>query len=162
MKTDAILSKSKNVRRHFVIISLLIMVVFQLKYVIQYEHPIFQRYLKIEEQGLERSALLGRGSDFRDLVLFLRSNIPEDASILLPPGAWNQWYTHVGFMQYFLYPRTIHNCGKNEIPACIARMNPSNTFYIPRFYGFPPPELLDDSWQYVPQSPDFGLYMPKQ
>ena len=150
-------------RRHFVLISLIIMVIFQLEYVIQHQaYPSFQRLLKIEEQGLERSALLGRGSDFRDLVLFLRSNIPEDASILLPPGAWNQWYTHVGFMQYFLYPRTIHNCGKNEIPACIARMNPSNTFYIPRFYGFPPPELLDDSWEYIPQSPDFGLYIPEQ
>jgi len=162
MKTGAILSKSKNLKRHFVLISLLFMVIFQLKYVIQYETPIFQRLLKIEEKGLERSALLERGSDGRDLIMFLVANIPEDASVLLPPSAWPQWYAHVGFMQYFLYPRTIHNCGKDEIVACIARMNPSTTFYIPRFYGFPPPELLDDSWEYIPQSPDFGLYIPDQ
>ena len=162
MKTGAIFSKSKNLRRHFVLISLLFMVIFQLKYVIQYETPIFQRLLKIEEQGLERSALLERGSNGRDLIMFLVANIPEDASVLLPPGAWPQWYAHVGFMQYFLYPRTIHNCGKDEIVACITRMNPSTTFYIPRFYGFPPPEFLDDSWEYIPQSPDFGLYRPEQ
>lgn len=162
MKTGAILSKSKNLRKSLILIALLVMVIFQLKYVIQKDYPIFQSLLMIEEQGWERSAVLARRSDFRDLVLFLKSNIPEDAPVLLPPGAWNKWYTHVGFMQYFLYPRTIHNCGVDEVPACISRMNPSNTFHIPRFYGFPPPELLDDSWEYIPQSPDFGLYIPEQ
>ena len=49
---------------------------------------------------------------------FVRETTPDDARIILPPRLPRRTTAHVALMQYFLYPRDIHNCGLAEVEAC--------------------------------------------
>ena len=58
------------------------------------------------------------GKQFYNYVLFVKTNTPEDSTLLIPPfPAW-QWAQtgNIPYMTYFLYPRTLLN-GKEYTPG---------------------------------------------
>lgn len=107
-----------------------------------------------------RSARSLEGEEFAQYIQFLRDKVPADAKIMLPPRTIFHPVAHLGLMQFLLFPRELHNCGPNEIDACIDRINTSENFYIIGVWDFPPTDLVNPSRQLQIFSEDLGLYLP--
>lgn len=108
----------------------------------------------------QRAAALQEDEDFAGFIAFLRQNIPEDARVILPPNKPERPLAHIGFMQYYLFPREIHNCGVNEVDDCILRVTGRNT-YILGLPDFPPRALAQQSKRFVGYHDDYGVFVPK-
>ena len=108
----------------------------------------------------ERAAVLQEDEEFAAFIGFLREHIPEDARVILPPSKPERPLAHVGFMQYYLFPREIHNCGVNEVDDCILRVTGRNT-YILALPDFPPRKLALLSKRFVGFRDDYGVFVPK-
>jgi hypothetical protein len=121
---------------------------------------ISDSWVRREMPAWERAAIFEEGEDFAGLIAFLRTQIPEDGRLILPPSQPQRLLAHVGFMQYFLFPRDIHNCGVGEVEACILRVVGSKT-YILALPDFPPRGLAERSKYYIPYSDDYGVFAPQ-
>lgn len=128
----------------------------------------FERFLKPELQrtlrvwsppAVERAALFLEGEDFLGYIRFLREHIPEDARVILPPHQPPSTFSNLYFVQYFLFPRDLHNCGSDEVEACIERVTGSNT-YVLALEQFPPRALASRHKLYVPFNSEIGLFVP--
>jgi hypothetical protein len=108
----------------------------------------------------ERTALFLIGEDFADYVGFLREQIPEDGRVILPPHFSTDAESYVPMMQYFLFPRDIHNCGRDEVEECVQRVRGLNTFIL-AIEDFPPQDLAIEHKDYIPFADDRGLYVPR-
>ena len=108
----------------------------------------------------ERSATMLGGRDFAGYIRFLRDETPADARIILPPQIPVRPIAHVGLMQYFLFPRDIHNCGISEVEACVLRVSGPNT-YILAVQGFPPKHLAELSKYIIQYEDELGVYAPR-
>jgi hypothetical protein len=113
-----------------------------------------------EDPAWERAAVLQEGQVFAGYIAFLRSHIPKEARVILPPTRPQRPLAHIGFMQYYLFPRDIHNCGYDEVDDCILRVVGRNTFIL-GLPDFPPRELAELSKQFVPYQDDYGVFIPK-
>ncbi len=108
----------------------------------------------------ERAARLLGGDEFAEYIKFLRERIPEDSRVIIPPRPPIRAYTHVGIMQYFLFPREIHNCGVDEVEACVERARESQ-FYILAIQDFPPKALARQQTVYIPFGDALGVFAPE-
>lgn len=113
----------------------------------------------IELPAWKRAAIYLGGQQFADYIEFVRLHAPEDARVILPPREPVATFSNVGFVQYFLFPRDIHNCGINEVEDCIRRVQGENTYILGVGY-FPPPELASQFKNYLPFDDELGLYVP--
>ncbi len=109
---------------------------------------------------VEKSALTTWTVEFSEYIAFLREILPEDARVILPPNKFSPPIDNVGYMQYLLFPREIHNCGPDEIEACVLRATGSNT-YILSSHNFPPKELAERHKILIESSGGFGVYVPR-
>jgi hypothetical protein len=120
-----------------------------------------QVWLMRDMSPIQKSAMMTWTKEFSDYIGFLNNVIPEDAKVIIPPNNSGLPLDNVGYIQYLLFPRDIHNCGQNEIEACILRVTGSNT-YILANSNFPPKELAEQSKTYIKFSDGYGVYVPKQ
>lgn len=97
---------------------------------------------------------------FAEFVLFLRVTIPSNAKVVLPPNFSGAPTDHVGFMQYFLFPREIINCGPDEVDECTLRVSGPHT-YIIKVRDFPPSALAELSKIYIEFNAEYGVYVPQ-
>jgi hypothetical protein len=116
--------------------------------------------LRWQSPAWERAAVVQEGEDFAGYIAFLRSRIPEHARVILPPNDPPRSVAHMGFMQYYLFPRDIHNCGVNEIDDCILRVTGKNT-YVVGLPDFPPRALAELSKHFIQYKDDLGVFAPK-
>ena len=107
-----------------------------------------------------RAAALENGVEFAGYISFLRAQVPEDGRVVLPPWQWQETVAHVGFMQYFLFPRELHNCGLDEVPACTLRASGRNTFIV-ALPDFPPRELAEQAKRFISYQDGMGVFVPK-
>lgn len=91
---------------------------------------------------------------------FMRETVPEESRVILPPHSGGGVYEHIGLMQYFLGPRDIVNCGRNEVEACVLRVSGEST-YILAAGNFPPHDVAEESKRYIEYDNDLGVYVPK-
>lgn len=110
--------------------------------------------------SIERSAANAWDQTFAEYIVFLRSTIPLEARVVLPPNFSGAPADHVGFMQYFLLPREVLNCGPNEVEECTLRVSGPDS-YILRVRDFPPPTLAELSKIYVAFNEEYGVYVPQ-
>jgi hypothetical protein len=108
----------------------------------------------------ERAAIFEEGEEFAGFISFLRSQVPEDGRVILAPAQTQKRLAHIGYMQYFLFPRDIHNCGAEEVDECILRVVGPKT-YIMALPGFPPRDLAERSKRYVPFTDEYGVFAPE-
>lgn len=108
----------------------------------------------------QRGAQALEGSDFASYLEFVRDHVPPDAQVMLPPRTVVSPYAHIYLMQYFLYPRRLHNCGPNEVEACMGRIQTNPEFYILGLRHFPPRDLAEIGKDYVPFNDDIGVFVP--
>jgi hypothetical protein len=120
-----------------------------------------QIFLMRDMTPIQKSALTTWTAEFSEYIQFLREEIPEDAKVILPPNNSSPPIDNLGYMQYLLYPREIHNCGLDEIEACVLRASGSNTFIL-SYHDFPPRELAGATKRLIEFSHQFGLFVPKQ
>lgn len=97
--------------------------------------------------------------DFGGYIGFVRENVPEDAKVILPPREFGSAFEHIGLMQYFLFPRRIDNCGRNEVEACIKRVTGPKT-YILGLSFFPPRDLAEEYKAFIQYDGNMGIYAP--
>ena len=107
----------------------------------------------------ERTAVLLEGKDFLDYLRFLHEVIPEDARVILPPRRPPSVFSNIYYAQYFLFPRDLHNCGVNEVEACVRRATGPNT-YILALDNFPPRDLASEHRIYIPFDEEIGVFAP--
>ena len=107
----------------------------------------------------ERTAIILHGEEIAGFLGFLRETVPEDARIILPPRMRGTLFEHIGMMQYFLGPRDIHNCGPNEIEACVQRATGENTYILAVDY-FPPRDLASETRRLISYNDDWGVFAP--
>lgn len=108
----------------------------------------------------ERTALYLGGEEFAAYIGFLRQQVPEDGRVILPPRLPLSNFSYVGYVQYYLFPRDIHNCGVNEVEACVERATGSNT-YILAIDDFPPVELASLHKRLVSFNDHLGVFVPR-
>jgi hypothetical protein len=108
--------------------------------------------------GFVRSANASYGGDFAAYISFLRTSIPEQATVLIPPDpAHNYPINDLFLMQYLLFPRQVETCP----PDCRARIVESGTFILTE-QDFPPAEQVPTSKQLVIFAIPLGLYTPEK
>jgi hypothetical protein len=109
----------------------------------------------------ERSARLAFGDDFSEYVSFLRSRVPEEATLVIPRQDADYVFGHVGMMQYFMQPRTIINCAQGAIvEECIRNLG-GKDIYILAVGHYPPQEEALLRRDYVAFDERRGVYIPR-
>ena len=91
-----------------------------------------------------RSARFYLGRAGAEYLNFLRSVVPEDAPIVIPPGAVQ--FSEQNVLQFYLMPRAAVGCpceSQETLPkACVAcLLAPSH--FIPAIGEFPPDSIMD-------------------
>ena len=110
--------------------------------------------------AIDRSAIFTEGRGFAEYMSFLRDTIPENAKVVMPPHQPVQPLSNLGFVQYFLMPRTIINCGIDEVRECVLRMTGEHS-YIVTAWKFPPKDAAESVKKFIPFRNELGVYAPK-
>ena len=110
--------------------------------------------------AIDRSAILTEGMEFAEYMSFLRDTVPENAKVVMPPHQPVQPLSNLGYVQYFLMPRTIINCGSNEVRECVLRMTGEHS-YIVTAWKFPPKDAAESVKKFIPFRNELGVYAPK-
>lgn len=110
----------------------------------------------------QRAAVALEGEEFGEYIRFVRERVPPDGRVMLPPHSFVGPQSHVGLMQYFLFPRDLHNCGRNEVEACIRRVSEDPDFYVLAVRGFPPRELAEEGKDFVTFDGAQGVFVPEE
>ena len=122
--------------------------------------PTGKRVWSLRAQpSLVRAGILLEGRRFGEYLSFVRETVPEDGRVILPPHSNGGPFTYITLMQYFLFPRDIHNCGSNEVEECILRVTGENT-YILALRNFPPRDIAAQVKRLVPFDEEIGVYAP--
>lgn len=117
--------------------------------------------------AMARSLLMGEGYSYRsdagdlELVEFLRSEVPEDALLVLPSRHGGRGkFTDRNYMQYFMYPRRIASCSWEWSFDQCYRLMIHEDGYLLRTEGFPQMHEPEGRMRYIPFDEDTGLYVP--
>lgn len=122
--------------------------------------PRFTRAWNLRElEDWQRAAILAEGDEFGEFISFIRDHVPPESRVIIPPHNIRRPYAHMGLMQFYLFPRDIHNCGVGEVEACVSRIGAPTT-YILAVPGFPPRDLAEIRLNFEEFHDDFGLYVP--
>jgi len=153
---------SSTVTKATVLLIVSLAVLFQTNVVFnKHISPMMNRISSLSGKSMMyRAAYLFHGADFAEYIEFLRETVPEDGKVLLPPREPVQPMANIGLMHFFLFPRELHNCGVDEVEACILRMEGSDDFYIVTAWKFPPQELANRVRIFIPLQGDEGVYGP--
>lgn len=122
--------------------------------------PSLKRVWDLRQMGPWERSSLQQGGDIGYYVQFLNKHIPDDALVMIPPRIPQRPVAHIGFMQYYLFPREIHNCGVDEVPECIHRAR-GDRIYILSVEGFPPDDVSVERKSYIAFDQEKGLYVPE-
>jgi len=108
--------------------------------------------------AFSRSADAAFGSDFAKYISFLRTTIPTDATVLIPPSQGSRYFLNdLYLMQYLLFPRHVVTCRSD----CTQLISAPYTFIISQD-EFPSVGSIPFSKQFIPFSESLGLYAPRK
>ncbi len=117
----------------------------------------------------DRSAVFFLGHRAAAYVDFIESVTPEDASLVIPPGA--EWLSSQSVLLFYLLPRSAIACqcvqgaDADSLPESCIQCLRSPESYIPAIGDFPPAEAVDDIKDFIPYDQDtgwfHGIYVPK-
>lgn len=142
---------------------LLVACVFQLSVLLPPQTGALTEILRgsLPAAAIERSAYFAFGKPFDDYVVFLRSHIPNDSLVIVPPDSADYILGNQFIAQYFLFPRRVANCSLNvDLDTCVASLTGPKT-YILAVGGFPPREIALQIKEYIAFGADRGVYVPR-
>lgn len=164
MKFTHLVLSSKNLFKQYWRIVLLVVAISVQLFVLgkDYIFPwAYKIWLIRETPAIERSAIFSKDvTGSSEYIKFIRDVVPSerDAKVILPhKEIWGP-FTHIGFMQYFLYPRLVDNCHK-PIDKCVLNLMGEKT-YILSVPGFPPHDVASQIKIYLPFDGEWGIFMP--
>jgi hypothetical protein len=90
--------------------------------IVKYNRPFF--ILKNINLSYDKKMEMVVGKVPYDFALFIKSNTPEDSTILIPPQGfpWSQT-SNVEYLRYFLYPRNLINGNEKDSKVDIRRVD---------------------------------------
>ena len=148
--------------RIWILIGLMIVALLQAAQLIR--GPLLERFAQVayvrSEPPRYRSAALLLGEDLAAYFEFVREVVPEDAKVLLPPHIPVQPMANFGLMEFFLMPRELHNCGADEVEACVLRFT-GDSSYILTAWKFPPEDVAEQVKEFIPFGEERGVYSPR-
>ena len=125
--------------------------------------PLRRRIRTVDEMpALERSAYLSFGDEFAQFMALTRENVPEGAVVVVPSMSTDQVYGNPALMSYFLYPRSIRQCGAEEaLEACAQRYATDEQYLISTsiYHAEGSDEVRGKRW--IPYKGDMGIYVPQ-
>jgi hypothetical protein len=80
--------------------------------------------------ALSRSADSAYGYDYMRYIQFLRSTIPEDASVVVTRTAGRPQFDSGSFLQYFLFPRTVRYCPDVSKDECLRSLAAPAVYFL--------------------------------
>lgn len=108
-----------------------------------------------------RSAQLSFGDRFTSYMDFLRTNIPKDARVVIPPLSIDSTYGNQGIVQFFLFPRSIVNCPDVALEAeCLSTFDGASTYFL-YIDGFPSQGVVGETLNFLQYDHGLGLYSPR-
>jgi hypothetical protein len=122
--------------------------------------PLQTRIQTVSElSAIDRSAYLSFGDNFAESMKLLRSWIPQDAAVVVPPMEADEVYGNSALMAYFLYPRTIKHCkGDESFRKCFDRYAGEAKYFLSApNYTLKESEQLDAVWKQVKSG--IGVYV---
>jgi len=125
---------------------------------VRYALPLAAKIVDLRRRSaVYRAAAIMRGERLAEFVEFLQSTVPSDPSskVILPPRSLPSDFTHIGFMQYFLFPRRIDNC-HDPVEPCVLNLTGEHT-YILAVDGFPPPDTARTLKDYIAFDSEWGV-----
>jgi hypothetical protein len=124
--------------------------------------PPFNRIRRVSSlPARERSARLAFGDEFAEYIRFIEEVVPSDATVIVPPVTVDEVLGNEGIVQYYLFPRRVSNCPRNQpIEPCIASLTGSHS-YILAVGGFPPPDVAEQAKVLVRFDDGRGVYVPR-
>jgi hypothetical protein len=124
--------------------------------------PLAKRAWEVrQDPPLERSARLAFGDSYAGYIRFLRTEVPEDALLVVPPKSLAPEYGDIGLVQYFLAPRRIVDCPAGpDLPQCVASMDGKST-YLLAIPEFPPRDSVPENKVFREYVEGFGVYAPR-
>jgi hypothetical protein len=154
-------TSSKSFRRLLRIL-LSLVVIYQIYFVIANYGKLWgSRILRTYKlTSMERSSLFVLGGDGANFIDFIKSVVPPDGVVIIPPGMVE--FSSQNLMQFFLMPRSIPSCQCEINPEeysdyCIQCLQKSN-HYVPAIGNFPDEEIMRGWKQFIPYEQDTGWY----
>ncbi|MGA9190450.1 MAG: glycosyltransferase family 39 protein [Anaerolineales bacterium] len=127
-------------RRKIWTIVLIVGILFQTGFLLrEYVLPWGWRVKQVwDNPRLARSADLSLGPQAKRIIEYVNQVVPEDGTILLPPGQDESRFSVSRSMQYFFFPREVIACPEVGKTACREALS-SPYIYILATSDFPPP-----------------------
>ena len=109
--------------------------------------------------AVSRSADVAYGYDYMRYIQFLRSEIPEGASVVLTLTSGLPQYDQRSFLQYFLIPRNVAYCPQGTMQDCLAEFAAADVYFL---YGpqFGVSDLASYGLRDVPFEGGLGVLAP--
>lgn len=123
--------------------------------------PLAQNLRAVREwPAVERSLRLSFSSELTSYMLFLRANIPEDGTTLLPPTETHPVLGHSGIMQYLLFPRRVTNCPGNPSSDECRELVRTPHLSVLAVGSFPALEMTTTEKRLLQHGTGMGLWLP--
>lgn len=114
----------------------------------------------LDKPGIWRGARFARSINFADYVLFLREQIPETGTVILPPEDVSMWtLANTPAMEFFLAPREIRNCQTLECGGGFIGAD-QTYILIMGLDRFPGAEIRDQETNVRMHNDTWGVYGP--
>lgn len=116
--------------------------------------------------AISRGADVAYGGEFQAYIDFLRQQTPLEASVIDTRTFGLPQYDQPGFVQYFLFPRTVIpltdlTCrGETDMNRCIIDLSGPDTYFM-YGAGYTPSASISGSLQVLPFGEDLGLLAPQ-
>jgi hypothetical protein len=113
-----------------------------------------------DRSAFERSARLSFGDRFYEYLDFIRDEVPDEGTVVLPPVSIDATFGNMGIMQYFLAPREVVNCPtEQEARKCLSLFDGKNTYFL-HLQGFPTASDESGGRELIPLDDSLGLLSP--
>ena len=112
-----------------------------------------------ELNGMGRSARFYLGRAGAEYINFLRSVVPEDAPIVIPPGAVQ--FSEQNVLQFYLMPRAAVGCpceSQATLPKACVQCLLAPSHYVPAIGEFPPDSIMDGVKVFIPFESKYAFY----
>jgi hypothetical protein len=101
------------------------------------------------------------GKDVTDYIVFARSLIPDQGTVVIPPEGTAEAISNRFLMQFYFFPRQIHQCTDVAMELCLSSLPHAETYILAcgqTHLG----EFLGERFTYHAFKTDCGLYSPIQ
>ncbi len=96
----------------------------------EYDRPLLNIFSTASRSGLWRSVFFHENERLANYVEFLNEKIPTDGKVMIPPNNFSSnFLSRTSHMQFFLYPREVHNCS-GTYSTCVSGFEDTSWYIL--------------------------------